>query len=931
MRLGIRLVLGCFLEFSVAFTVATAQASDPVAAARGWLAAPAPDAAGRWEWVSGARAAADALAQDDAQFELRLAVLRRALDELRPMAYADGEYELAYRIATLLGRRGRVDEELALLDDTLARPPSATYEPYLRAELTQLLRRAGELERAERELGFLDASVERAPGNHDPWRVQALIERIDLRLRLGQLERATEALDELDRTIERLAAAGALDPLDRRNALRKRWDVWLAAEEFRAVLADIEAVRAAPRAAVAPPASPVDNAVGEASGGESSERAAGGDVQPGAAPAFAADDGELRFYSGLARASLALGTGEGTNEARRELETLDAELDRPPLDRLHVEHALAWLAIERARFDEAERVLAHSAALLDEARAPTLERAQHAALLAALSLARGDAPAALAELEAQSEPLWRGLFDEWGRLPTGKSGWGSLHFASHRGVLAQWMRLAERAHATDGAERAFGALVHAQSRGSLAQSLGAAAPSLAEVRDVLSGPDHGLLVLVPSLDHTFVWTIDRVRFRSFVLPGVLRARPELERLREFASRALDADERTEARELGARVAAALLGAEACAELARWTRVSVIGGEFFGWLPIESFVLPGSELALGLTHAIDHWPSAPVALELARRARVAGGAGGAGALVGSSFGASAAANVERARSAPRLVLVAAPEPSAATRSRFPELVTLPFGERERQGVLGALGGSSTVLEGAHATRSALAAALGPDAGVLGFVAHGVHVRELERPTAIVLAPDTSGAADAEGWLDCDELESFPLPPIVELAVCGSLRGPARCGDDGPSHLAGAALRAGACAVLASRADLEYRSSLALVGAFHTELARGVDAAEALRRARVVVAERDEKSAAPWYFGAVQIFGFGGVRVVDERGAETTTPTRAADGSSVGRTITYAVAGAVAALAVGVFVRRRRAQPPPGGFEGGGPTGGTGRSV
>ncbi|MCC6408841.1 MAG: CHAT domain-containing protein [Planctomycetes bacterium] len=866
------LVRGVFVLLSLCTTSralhgAAAQDSQAVVDARARLAEPEPEAAKRWEWVLAVRGAANALGSSDEEFELSIALHRRALDVVRTMKYPDGEAELAYRLASSLGKHGRTREARELLEETLVRAPSPTYEPYLRAELVQLARRDGELERAESALAELDACIARAPGNADALRVQAAIERIDLRLRLGQIDRAIEASSGLVEVETRLAAAGALDPLDWQNIRRKRWDVLLAAQDFRGVLAEIDRAR-------------VD----------------------GAAALAVVGDGELRFYRALALASLALGEGRGEPEATAALVEVAAESARNPLDRVHLRHALAWLAVEHGRFGDAARELDLAHELLETrvVPVPALERAQEAALRAALALARGDDTASLARLCDASEPHWRALFDEWGRVPVGKSGWGSLHFATHRGVLAQWMRLAERADPERGAERAFDALVRAQAQGSLARSLGASSPTLADIRrELLVGDDHGVVVIVPSLDRTYVWTVDRAGVRSFAAPGVLRVEPALDRLRELASRKLTPEERAQVAGLGREVARGLLTDDACAVLARWRRLSVVGGEFFGWLPVESFVVDASGRALGLTHAIDHWPSIPVASALAARLRA------------QPAGASELA----------CVALASPTIAESSRERWKELVPLPFDDDERAMLLGELDGArSRVLTGAAADSAGLVEALAAGPRVLALVAHGVQVGELERPAAIALA---SGGADDDGLLACDEVESLRAPAVVELAVCGSMRGPARCGDDGPSHLAGAFLRAGSSAVLASRADLEYRASLRLIGAFHSALSDGATVAEALRRAREHVAGLDEKHTAPWYHGAVQVFGYGHLAVLEPRPR---------------RTPLAAWLGAGGLLVVGVaFValrrrseRSQRAHGPVGGVGGGG-TGGIGRSV
>lgn len=132
-------------------------------------------------------------------------------------------------------------------------------------------------------------------------------------------------------------------------------------------------------------------------------------------------------------------------------------------------------------------------------------------------------------------------------------------------------------------------------------------------------------------------------------------------------------------------------------------------------------------------------------------------------------------------------------------------------------------------------------------------------------------------------------------------------PQRAGEDGTAHLGGAFLRAGAQAVVASRAKLDLGSTLELARiAMRGMVAEGRSPAEAMRDARREVSARPQW-AHPYYHSLMQVLGVGDRPVLE---ASATTGTTGTTASPRRRWPAVAIGGLVVVLAVAVSRRRRR---------------------
>ena len=144
-------------------------------------------------------------------------------------------------------------------------------------------------------------------------------------------------------------------------------------------------------------------------------------------------------------------------------------------------------------------------------------------------------------------------------------------------------------------------------------------------------------------------------------------------------------------------------------------------------------------------------------------------------------------------------------------------------------------------------------LGSQADLLAILGHGRYDLLRARPASVELA---------DGFLGCEELERLDLPPVLCLLSCGAARGPRVVGDAGTAHLGGAALVGGAEAVLLADTDVEVEPTLALFEAFLGGLRAGEAPDEALRQARLAIAECDPRWSDPFYSSGLRLFGWGG---------------------------------------------------------------------
>lgn len=260
----------------------------------------------------------------------------------------------------------------------------------------------------------------------------------------------------------------------------------------------------------------------------------------------------------------------------------------------------------------------------------------------------------------------------------------------------------------------------------------------------------------------------------------------------------------------------------------------------------------------------------------------------------SASALALLTTERERPELRAVGLANPEfeggaptsrPAALIAARF-GLGPLPAAERELDTLERRLGGPTLLLRGATATESSLRAAVREGARVIHLATHTVIDERPGRGAAVLLAADGSD----DGLLYPHEIAALDLgADLAVLAACRTALGSETDGNS-LSTLTGAFLAAGANGVVATLWDVEDEVTASFMDQFYWQLGRGIEPAEALRRAKRTFRDRPGWDSPHLWAGYVLT---GRSRPVVER-----TP------------LGLWLGGGLAALAAALFLLRRR---------------------
>ena len=457
--------------------------------------------------------------------------------------------------------------------------------------------------------------------------------------------------------------------------------------------------------------------------------------------------------------------------------------------------------------------------------------ARAAAQLARVAIATGADAAELRPHMARLEAAYDSFLDAVSRVPPRPGGVGFLHSSHRRQVVSELIRVARIVDPSQrGTERALEYLLRAQALGSLARKLEGGAAGVAEVRAAALAEGHGALIYLVSRDVTHLFALDReqvihreigrrmtgMRRDLSPLRGALIRQPDPERAQP-ASTAL--------RAAATRAAELLLPPAVRARLATWSAVTVVGSEMLLEIPFECLAVGDS--MLGLRHAVVTTPSLPLMVAMARQPR---------------------ARVEPDRLAVHLF---------ATLESPARADGMLFGEAHGRRLTRAFSESATAMTtGADFTRSALLDADFSGVQVLHLLAHGSYDHTRERGSCLLATP----ALDDDGMVHCEDIDELGFRGLVVLTACDTARGPTRVGEDVAAHLGGAFLWGGAQAVVVSSSALHYETSMELAEAFYDRLARGASPAEALRAARLRLAEDRD----PWWLfhlAPLQVMGLG----------------------------------------------------------------------
>lgn len=524
---------------------------------------------------------------------------------------------------------------------------------------------------------------------------------------------------------------------------------------------------------------------------------------------------------------------------------------------------LADLELRRGRTSHAEAHLAVAE------RVPTRgHRWLSAAVRSELARANGADVEQLRRHEGDLRSILREMIREWQMVSWERESTGFLRLAARLRTLAELVAVTSRLH---GPEAALQDVLDVQACTGLSRTRNATTMPFARLRERVLRSDHGALVFVPAWNGSHVFAFDRARCVHAVLPRASELRRHTAAVREEL-RALDHDEVPAATVAAldrrcADLATVLLPGPVRALMANWTHLTITGGSLlgapaFGCLPWDERTLLGERFALATVGSL------PLLARLQQDAPAP------------------------AEELPCCVLATLlPGSEFADRNGIRERMPLA-GDRWQQLRTALPPGASLHVDGA-ATVTAFDAAVAvrsPRLSVL--LAHGEQPL-VDRVPALGLAPD---ALHPDGALTPARIVACRLRGLVLLAACHASRGPLRMGDDDVAEsLAGACFAAGADAVVASPAPLRLSLHLVASASLVQDVRNGVDAAEALRRARRCVGGDDPVER--YRAGQLELTGLGALVLVSKR--------------SSSQVAWWLAAGAVGVLALFVLIAARRA--------------------
>jgi hypothetical protein len=195
----------------------------------------------------------------------------------------------------------------------------------------------------------------------------------------------------------------------------------------------------------------------------------------------------------------------------------------------------------------------------------------------------------------------------------------------------------------------------------------------------------------------------------------------------------------------------------------------------------------------------------------------------------------------------ILVVSAPTIAEKWRSLFRPL---PDARTEAEDIQRAFPSSTTILEGQHATLSAVESYL-PGAAILHFAGHSF---QRAAGVSLMLAGDASDGIWKAAHIDPHLLVSCRL---AVFSAC-STASPDRAKDGGSGDLVRAFLSAGVPQVVASRWNVNSKVTAAFMRVFYSRMARGETAADSLNASAHAI-RGDSLTAHPYYWAAFQLYG------------------------------------------------------------------------
>ncbi|MBL8731468.1 MAG: CHAT domain-containing protein [Planctomycetes bacterium] len=526
-------------------------------------------------------------------------------------------------------------------------------------------------------------------------------------------------------------------------------------------------------------------------------------------PAAAPDDRD-RAAIGWAFAATRLGRTAAAEQRLVDLLARPIAAQAPSDHRVRARADLALLRLREGRSLPAIRALLSPELVLPYDRLPSWSLVARARL----ELAEGLAVSALVELRDVLAARFRFAIEQWRALPELSAGVAFLQLSVRRDLLAV-LCLAEVRIGEGAVDRCLQHALVADACGSMARRHDLPVAEVETVRRVGVPPGGRLLWFVPAPSGSVALVVGTDGGTVVPLPPDLALRDRVRALRALVvdERQAGADWRQSIAAATAPLAEWLLPPQLWREIGSVRRWTVLGRELLTGLPFEflPFSASGDRL-IGHAVAIDYVPSATLMAAAAQRPPNS-------ATAGLAVVAAGELDVDGKRDA-------ACEP-------------LVIGEGELAAVAANVAPSHVIARD-RTTSSDLLELAGRHRMVIVF-AHGHHRRGPAPAAGATLAADRPiGITLRDGFFGANRLaEQTIAAELVVLAACGTARAGVDRGED--AQLFGTAwLAAGARGVLATDGDLELVATQRLLQVFVRGCASGLEAAEALRQARVELA-------------------------------------------------------------------------------------------
>jgi CHAT domain-containing protein len=374
-------------------------------------------------------------------------------------------------------------------------------------------------------------------------------------------------------------------------------------------------------------------------------------------------------------------------------------------------------------------------------------------------------------------------------------------------------------------------------------------PSLlkpAQIQEALR-PGETAIAFFLSEPNSLRWTLRRDTIRLDTIPGRAAIERDANRVRDLV-RGLSSP--AELRDATTKLSAALLSG---IDVAGDRPLTMIPHGVLHYIPFE--VLPVGDRLLVERHAVSYAPSLNALVQLRRSPPNA-----------ATFRVLAVGDpsLDSPRAdAPRVAGSGQGERLNDTLENLSLLEPLPYAAQELQRIGRTFPDRTRILSGASARETDLRSPVTSQFPVIHFATHGLVSDVQPKRSGLLMAPEPG----EDGLLQVSEIYGLGLRAnLIVLSACQTALGKEITGE-GLIGLSRAFFYAGARSVVATLWNLNDRFAAEFVERFYRELNTGINAEEALRRAKAAYVN-DPNYSHPFYWSSLVLLGDGTLPLVAE---------------------------------------------------------------